>query len=81
MAGGRICGRIESKGWTHNGSRLFQEIRNRGYESGLTQVKKVVREWRTVRRHRSSWSVSVTKGIDHLDFRQELRRLWTDLRR
>jgi transposase len=31
----------------HNASRLFLEIQKRGYEGGLTQVKKVVRQWRS----------------------------------
>ena len=30
----------------HNGTRLFLEIQKRGYDGGLTQVKKVVRRWR-----------------------------------
>ena len=31
----------------HNASRLFWEIQKRGYSGGLTQVKKVVRPWRS----------------------------------
>ena len=31
----------------HNGTRLFREIQKRGYDGGLTQVKKVVRRWRS----------------------------------
>ena len=31
----------------HNASRLFLEIQKRGYEGCLTQVKKVMREWRS----------------------------------
>lgn len=30
-----------------NGSRLFVELQKRGYDGGLTQVKKVVRPWRS----------------------------------
>ena len=31
----------------HNASRLFLEIRKRGYDGCLTQVKRVVRAWRS----------------------------------
>jgi transposase len=31
----------------HNANRLFLELQKRGYDGGLTQVKKVVRPWRS----------------------------------
>ena len=31
----------------HNATRLFVEIRKRGYDGGLTQVKTAVRPWRS----------------------------------
>ena len=36
-----------------NGCRLFREIRKRGYEGGLTQVKKVIRPWRVEEQERA----------------------------
>lgn len=36
-----------------NASRLFRELRKRGYEGGYTQVKKVVRPWREEERERA----------------------------
>ena len=42
--------------WEHgvrNASRLFREIQKRGYPGALTQVKKVVRPWRTEERERA----------------------------
>src|SRR5271168_2737218 len=37
----------------HNASRLFLEMQKRGYEGCLTQVKKVVRPWRSERQERA----------------------------
>ena len=37
----------------HNASRLFLEIRKRGYDGGLTQVKEVVQPWRSEGRERA----------------------------
>jgi len=37
----------------HNGSRLFLEIRKRGYDGCLTQVKKIVGPWRSEGRERA----------------------------
>ena len=37
----------------HNANRLFLEMRKRGYEGCLTQVKKVVRPWRSEGRERA----------------------------
>ena len=42
--------------WEHgvrNASRLFRELRKRGYDGGYTQVKKVVRPWREEERERA----------------------------
>ncbi len=36
-----------------NASRLFREVQKRGYPGALTQVKKVVRPWRTEERERA----------------------------
>ena len=38
----------------HNASRLFLEIRKRGYDGCLTQVKKAVHPWRSEGRERAS---------------------------
>ena len=37
----------------HNASRLFGELRKRGYEGYLTQMKKAVRPWRSEGRERA----------------------------
>lgn len=45
-----------------NANRLFREVQQRGYEGALTQVKKVVRPWRTEERERAFVRFETTPG-------------------
>lgn len=45
-----------------NASRLFREVQKRGYEGALTQVKKVVRPWRTEEQERAFVRFETTPG-------------------